>query len=177
MTRQISLALFASEKGPGDAERAGIMSQAGSFLAKKGVRIICVVGKDGVSVPLVKSARAAGGDVLFLAPKKFKAPSALADVTIEHCATPEAARERLHALADAYVGLPGSLASATNLFEAWSSGPKPVALLNRNRAFEVIRGFAVDVMADGKKNWERDLHISDNMDDLWNRLSRMISAK
>jgi predicted Rossmann-fold nucleotide-binding protein len=177
MTRQISLALFASEKGHGDAERAGIMSQAGSFLAKKGVRIICAVGKEGVSVPLVKGARAAGGDALFLAGEDFKAPSALADVTVEHFATPELIRERLHALADAYVGLPGSLASITSLFETWSTGQKPVALLNRNRAFEVIRGFAVDVMADSKKNWELDLQIADNMDDLWNRLSRMIQAK
>jgi hypothetical protein len=37
-----ALAVFASDKGPGDAERSSIMSQAGTLLARHGARIICL---------------------------------------------------------------------------------------------------------------------------------------
>ncbi|MDB5537996.1 MAG: hypothetical protein JWQ65_2871, partial [Devosia sp.] len=36
------LAVFASDKGPGDAERASIMTQAGMYFARHGASIICV---------------------------------------------------------------------------------------------------------------------------------------
>ena len=36
------LGVFASDHGPGDAERATIMSQAGSFLARKGAQLACL---------------------------------------------------------------------------------------------------------------------------------------
>lgn len=175
--RPLTLAVFASEKGPGDAARADTMSQVGSFLAKKGARILCAVGKEGVSVPLVKSARAAGGEVTLLALEDFIAPSALAAVQVERLADAGVMRARLHELADAYIGLPGSLSSATSMFATWSAigGQKPVALFNRNRSFEIVRGFGVDILAHSKKNWERDLLVSDNLEDLWNRLGRMLA--
>lgn len=177
--KSITLAVFASDKGPGDAGRASIMSEAGSFLAKKGVRILCPAGKGGISVPLVKSARAAGGEVLVFGNEEFKTPASLADISIERFQQTAQLYERLNSLSDAYLGLPGSLESVTGLFDTWlvGGGQKPVALLNRNRAYEIMRGFAVDILAQGKKNWERDLQVSDNMDDLWNRLSKMLAAK
>lgn len=177
MSASVTLAVFASEKGPGDAARASIMSEAGSFLAKKGVRILCPIGVDGINVPLVKSARSAGGEVLFFGDEDFVAPKGLSDIVAERFAAPAQLQERLHTLTDAYLGLPGSLSSVTSLFETWNSngGQKPVALLNRNRAYELMRGFAVDILAQGKPNWERSLQVSDNMDDLWNRLTKMLA--
>jgi hypothetical protein len=176
MDSQVTLAVFASEKGPGDGDRSDTMSQAGSFFAKKGARIICSVSRESMSLPLVKSAAASGGDVLLLALPDFKLPKALKDIAIEHLPTDEAIRARVHELADAYIGLPGSLASTMRMFETWSAqgGNKPVALLNRNKAFEVVRGFGVDILAQGKNNWERDLLVTDNIEDLWHRLPRML---
>jgi hypothetical protein len=32
----------------------------------------------------------------------------------------------------------------------------------------------VDILAQGKNNWERDLLVTDNIEDLWHRLPRML---
>ena len=61
------LGVFASDLGPGDAERASIMSQVGSFLARKGARLVCLVDKGEIPVPLITSARTAGGEVTLIA--------------------------------------------------------------------------------------------------------------
>ena len=42
-----TIAVFASDKGPGDAERASIMSQAGTYFARKGARVVCLVKHGG----------------------------------------------------------------------------------------------------------------------------------
>lgn len=174
-----NLALFASDKGPGNAERASIMQQAGSYLARKGARLICpVVGGGVLAMPLIKSARAAGGQVSVLAPTGFNAPAALADSEIERFGDTADLYRRLDSQADAFIGLPGSLASVTQLFQAWveTGSVKPVALLNRNKAFEPMRGLAVDVLVHSARNWEKKLLIADSIEDLWNRLPRLLHA-
>lgn len=171
-----NLALFASEKGPGDAERASIMSHTGTYLAKKGARLICPVLGGALGVPLVKSAIAAGGNVCVYATHAFNAPEALKNVEIERFATEAEMRQRLGTQVDAYIGLPGSLASATQLFQTWvdTGSEKPMALLNRNKAFEVIRGFGADVLSHSVRNWEKKLLIAESVEDLWAKLPRII---
>lgn len=173
-----SLVIFASDQGPGDAERSSIMSQAGSFLAREGARIICINHGSDLCIPLITSARSAGGEVIILAESEFVAPAGLSDVPIERLSTKPEIYQRTGELADAFVGLPGSLASATSLFDAWTAAGegKPVALLNKNRAYEFLRGFMVDVMSSKIKNLDRHLHVADNIEDLWNRLSRHLPS-
>jgi hypothetical protein len=77
-----ALAVFASDKGPGDAERSSIMSQAGTLLARHGARIICLADETLDNIPLITSARAAGGEVLIVADAAFQAPAALAEVPV-----------------------------------------------------------------------------------------------
>ena len=61
------IGIFASDHGPGDAERATIMSQAGSYLARRGARLACIVDTpDDIPVPLLTSARTAGGEVILI---------------------------------------------------------------------------------------------------------------
>lgn len=177
MTAQITLAVFASEKGPGNAARASVMSQAGTFLAKKGVRILCPAGAGGVNVPFVKSARAAGGEVLVVASEDFVTTAGLNDVPIKRFEGPVQVQTYLQQVADAYLGLPGSLNSVTSFFSTWESDPDqtPIALLNHDQAYEIVRGFAVDILVHSKQNWERRMQISDNMDDLWHRLTKMLA--
>src|SRR5690349_20250250 len=122
--------VFASDQGPGDAERASIMSQVGSFLARKGARLVCL-GDDNVPVPLVTSARTAGGEVTLVATADYDEPNALEGVTVEHVPTREARLARLAALSHLYLALPGSLASASSLYLTWvrgggGPGKKPV---------------------------------------------------
>lgn len=171
-----TLAVFASAQGPGDPERAGIMSQAGTLLARRGARIVCLAEQGILAVPLITSARAAGGEVLIIADEELRVPAALAEVPIVRLGEREARLARIAQLATVFVGLPGSLASASSLYSSWvraggGAGGKPVVLLNRNRAFEVMRGMAADVLSHSLRRHDRYVVFTDSIDDLWNKVS------
>jgi predicted Rossmann-fold nucleotide-binding protein len=175
-TLRPTLAVFASDQGPGDPERASIMSQAGAVFARRGARIVCLAEGNGVPIPLITSARSSGGEVVVIGDGVVALPPALANMPIEHITEPEARIARVAALADGFVGLPGSLASAANLYRVWvaaGAGPshKPVILLNRNRAFEVVRGMSADVLSHSVKQFDRMAVFSDTIDDLWNKVA------
>ncbi|MEO5805995.1 hypothetical protein [Devosia sp.] len=174
------LAIFASDRGPGDAERSSIMSQAGTYLAKRGAKLVCLAEDGVIPVPLVTAARAAGGEVQIIADDNVVLPKALASVPIEVISDRDARFARIALLADAYVGLPGSLASSTGLFGAWTAAKAagrhcPVVLLNKNRAFEVLRGYAADVLSPGLRGYDRVVQFTDNIEDLWSRIGRLIN--
>ena len=175
--KKFSLAIFSSDQGPGDAERASIMSQAGAFFARQNARIVCLSSNGNLCVPLITSARSVGGEVTIIADSDFEAPSALSGIPMERFPTRAEKLQRVDELADAFVGLPGSLASVTSLFDTWTTtdGSKPVALLNKNRAFEVMRGFVGDIVSSKVTDIESHLQFADNMEDLWSRLSRMLN--
>lgn len=173
------LGVFASEAGPGDAERATIMSQAGSFLARKGARIVCLAEEDAVPVPLITSARTAGGEVTLIADAEYAEPSALAGVNVEHLASAADRLARLAALSHLYLALPGSLASATSLYRTWVKGGggvgrKPVVFLDRNGAFKVLRGYASDVLSNSVKGHDRYVQFADSVEDIWNKVTWLI---
>ena len=175
-----TLAVFASDKGPGDAERASIMSQAGTYFARRGARIVCLAEGKSVAIPLVTSARAAGGEIIVIGDDQFTLPRALSAVPLEQIADPEARLARVAALSDAFVGLPGSLASISSLYLSWlkaggGEGGKPVLLYNRNNAFEVLRGYVADVVSHSVRQHDRRVQFSDSIEDLWNRVSRLIA--
>jgi hypothetical protein len=171
--RKPTLAVFASEKGAGDPERASIMSLAGSLIARRGARIVTLADGSTLAVPLITSARAAGGEVLIIADGQIQLPPALAGVAVERHDDADARLDRVAQLADLLVGLPGSLASASDLYKSWvrTGSAKPVVLLNRNRAFEVMRGFAADVLSHSVKRHDRMLVFTDNVEDLWNKVA------
>jgi len=174
------LAVFASDKGPGDPERSSIMSQAGTYLAKRGARIVCLAENGVVPVPLITAARAAGGEVLIIADATVMLPPALAGVPMEVVADRAERMARIGQLADAYVALPGSLASVSGLFGAWSAGKAlgkqaPVVMLNRHRAYEAVRGYAADVLSHSLAGHERAVQFSDSIEDMWSRVSRLVN--
>jgi hypothetical protein len=174
------IAIFASDKGPGDPERASIMSQTGTYFAKRGASIICLAENGIIPVPLITAARAAGGRVQIIADTSIVLPPALSGVTMEVMATREERLERLAQLAQAYVALPGSLASASALFGTWAAAKlqgrtPPVVMLNRHKAYEVMRGYAADVLSPGLMGYERAVQFADTIEDLWARLSRLVS--
>ena len=174
------IAIFASDKGPGDPERASIMSQTGTYFAKRGASIICLAENGIIPVPLITAARAAGGRVQIIADTSIVLPPALSGVTMEVMGTREERLERLAQLAQAYVALPGSLASASALFGTWAAAKlqgrsPPVVMLNRHKSYEVMRGYAADVLSPGLKGYERAVQFADTIEDLWARLSRLVS--
>ncbi|MDB5561502.1 MAG: DNA-processing protein [Hyphomicrobiales bacterium] len=180
MITKPTLAVFASDKGPGTAERASIMSQAGTFFAKKGARILCLAEQGIIPVPLITSARAAGGEVIIVADEEFALPPALSGIPLVRIADAEERLLKVAELANIFVGLPGSLASASNLYRAWvraggGASGKPVVLYNRNQAFEVLRGYAADVLSHSVSHHERIVQFADSIDDVWNRVNRLLS--
>ena len=173
-----TLAMFASDKGPGDAERASIMSQVGTYFARKGARMSCLAEGNTTAIPLVTSARAAGGEIIVIGDESFNLPRALSSVPLEKIADPEARFARVAALADAFVGLPGSLASISSLYLSWlkaggGAGGKPVVFYNRNNAFEVLRGYASDILSHSIPHHERLIQFADSVEDLWTRANRL----
>ncbi len=174
------LAVFASDRGPGDPERASIMSQAGTLFARRGASIVALSENGVIPVPLITAARTAGGQVQIVGDPSIVLPAALREVTLETLESREERLLRTAQLAHAFVALPGSLASATALFGAWAAAREqgrhlPVVMLNRHRAFEVMRGYAADVLSPGLPGFEKSIQFADTVDDLWNRVSRLIS--
>ncbi|MEO8758100.1 MAG: hypothetical protein ABI398_10175 [Devosia sp.] len=173
------LGVFASDHGPGDAERASIMSQVGSFLARKGAKLVCIADDGVVPVPLITSARTAGGAVTLIAAEDYIEPSAFEGVTVEHLPDHEARLARLAQLSEIYVALPGSLATARSLYLTWvrgggGAGRKPVVFFDHRDAFKVVRGYTADIISNSIKNHDRYLQFATSTDDLWNKISWLI---
>lgn len=174
------LAVFASDKGPGDPERASLMSQAGTYFAKRGASIVCLAEDGMIPVPLITAVRASGGTVRLIADTTIVLPPALAGVPMEVLSDKAERLARLVAGTDALVALPGSLASVSSLFGAWAVGKAqgrilPVVMLNRHRAYEVMRGYAADVLSPGLRGYERAVQFADTIEDLWSRVSRLVT--
>lgn len=174
-----SLGVFASDHGPGDAERASIMTQVGSYLARRGARLVCLAEGNDVAVPLITSARTAGGDVTVIADDAFVEPLALSGVNIERIAEGESRLARVAGLSTLYVALPGSLASATRLYLTWVRGGggaarKPVVFFDRNGAFRVVRGYAGDIIANSIPNHDRYVQFADSVEDMWNKIAWLV---
>lgn len=170
-TNGLNVAIFASDKGPGDPERATLMSEVGRVFARKGARILCLAEQGVIPVPLITAARTAGGMVEVVADSSIVLPLALSEVPIT--VLPDTAERHAYLAAEsvALVALPGSLASVTSLFGAWANGMgKPVVMLNRHRAFEVIRGFAADVLAASVPNHDHNIQFADTVEDLWGKV-------
>jgi predicted Rossmann-fold nucleotide-binding protein len=174
------LAIFASDKGPGDAERASIMGQTGTYFSKRGASLVCLAENGVIPIPLITAARAAGGSVQIVADTSIVLPPALSGVTMEVLATQPERLARVANLAEAFVALPGSLASASALFGAWAAAKTqgrtlPVVMLNRHKAYEVMRGYAADVLSPGLPGYDRAVQFADTIEDLWSRVSRLVT--
>jgi len=179
MSKRPTLAIFASDKGHGDASRTSIMSQAGSFLAKKGVRLIYVTRAEEFSLPLVKSARAAGGEVTVVSNAPLNLPASASSVEVQTFADASIRRQYVIAEVDGFLALPGSLASVADLYETWmaADGNRPTALLNHNRAYELMRGIGVDIFAHTVPSWEQNLIIAETIEDLWAKFARVLGVR
>lgn len=176
---QLTVAIFASDKGPGDAERASVMSSAGAYFARRGARIITLTEGGSLPLPAITSARAAGGQVEIFTDDEFEAPKALASIPLTRIADRQQRLKRLSDVAACYVVLPGSLASISNLFQATlgQNIEKPVVLLNHRHAFEVLRGFSADILTFGRPGTDRNFQFADNVEDLWNKVAKVTGQR
>lgn len=179
MAGSLTVAVFASDLGRGDAERSSIMTQTGAFFARKGARLLCLANDGQVCGAVLASAKSNSGKILILAGSGYTVPSAFAGAEIERIDDPDQRATRAAQLADVFVALPGNLASVSSLFDTWArtasgANVRPVAFLNRNRAFESLRGFATDIVSARVRNLDRKLIFADGLDDLWGRIVKAV---
>lgn len=176
---KLTVAIFASDKGPGDAERASVMSATGAYFARRGARIITLTEGDTLPLPALTSARAAGGQVEIFTDEAFTSPKALESIPVVRI---EDRQERLRKLAEhaaCYIVLPGSLASISNLFMGTLrlEISKPVVVLDHHNAFHVLRGFTSDVLTFGRPGAGRNLQFADSVEELWNKVVKVTGVK
>ncbi len=173
---RVSLVIFASDRGPGDAERTAIMSQAGNLLARNGARIVCLA-EDGVfPLALLTTAHLAGADIELVCDRETELPPVLGDIEKTIIENGKARYETLAEKADCLVGLPGSLASVSSLFLtiAELETVRPMVFLNRNRAYEIIRGFSSDVFFHSFQKAHRNVQFVETVEEIWPRVQRLI---
>lgn len=171
----LTVAIFASDKGPGDAERASVMSSAGAYFARRGARLVALSEAGTLPLPAITSARAAGGEVEIFTDDHFAAPKALASVPLVRIADRDQRLRKLSERAACYVVLPGSLATITSLFKSTLGLEisKPVVFLNHHHSFDVLRGFTTDVLTFGRPGTDRNFQFADNVEDLWNKVAKV----
>ena len=175
-----TLGIFASDRGPGDPERMSLMTQAGTLFARRGARLLCLSEKGATPLPLLTAARTAGGTVSLLADEIPSLPPTMSDISVEVVSDRSARHAQLADASQVLVALPGSLASVTALFGAWASTrtkPKPVVMLNRHNAFEVVRGFAGDVLSHAVAGYDRNVQFADSVEDLWNKITWVLEQR
>lgn len=176
-----TLTVFASDIGPGDAERASMMTLAGTYFARRGARMLCVGEAGQVPVPLISATYTVGGSVSIIADAGLRMPPALQDVPVEIIPEREARLKAIAERTDYFVALPGSLASATSLFHCWTAArqaglKRPVVLLNRNRAFEVLRGYSADVLSYSLPDFDRVMLFADSVEDVWIHIAHLMEG-
>ena len=174
-----SLAVFADATLSGDADYTRVLSNAGTLFARNGARLICLAEGGAYCRPLVVAARAAGGAVTLLSDGSHDSARLVDGCTVEAIEDEEVRYQHLADLADAFVGFPAGLMQVRALFNAWvmagaGASGKPVALLNRNRAYEVLRGYFVDVVTHSLADSDRLTVFADTPEDLWNELQQVL---
>jgi predicted Rossmann-fold nucleotide-binding protein len=167
------LGIFASDRGPGDPERASLMTQAGTLFARRGARLICLWEGNSGPLPLMAAALAAGGEVSILADSDVRLPPGLSGVPVRVIADRSERHAALASSAALLVALPGSVATAASLFSTWSRPGMalPVVMLNRHRAYEAVRGFASDVLVHAVSGYDRKMQFAENVDELWSKIT------
>ncbi|HHB81998.1 MAG TPA: hypothetical protein ENK61_00845 [Devosia sp.] len=177
MAANPTLVIFASDKGPGDATRTAIMSQTGSLLARHGAKLVCLVENDDVPVALLKSACAKGATIELIVDKEYALPDVLQSITIQIIPDRAERLATLVRLADCFVILPGSLATATSHFLTVKElGARvPMVFLNQNNAFEIVRGFSADVFAHTFQQAHKNMQFAENVDEIWDHVSKLLA--
>lgn len=174
MAKSPTIAVF-SGIGGAHASRAQVFAQAGTFLAKKGVRLVAVEGVGGLPLTTLSAARSASAEIEIIVSDTFQVPKALSEAGVTRSAKLEDRMRIMRERADVIAVLPGALALANDLYRATLTEPNvpPVILLNHDNAFEVLRGFVVDVFTHDHPDPDRVMQVADNLDDLWNRIQRL----
>lgn len=174
-----SVAIFAGRIPGQEKGWNKIIASAGALCARNGWRIIMLADGANVCAPLLAAACEAGSRVMVVGTELVDAQS-LPDGVELVVVDEEAERlQRVSDLVDGFLVLPTTLTSIREMYKVWvlaggGSSGRPVAMLNRNRAFEVFRGYTQDVLTPSIANSERLLMFADTLDELVPRLQKVL---
>lgn len=176
MAKIDSVAVFAD---CGVTPHQAIYRQAGASVAKHGARLICVARRGEWPRAIVDSAFAAGGEVTVMCGPDIAVPNMPNGVAVQRFADDATAAKSAVEASRAIIGLPAGIDTVGMLYSAWTAagGPvaqRPLGLLNRNRAYEIVKGFVADVASTGRGNVDAFIQFSDSFEDLWSRLTRLV---
>lgn len=154
----------------------------GEFIARRKVRFVTVARGREWPRALVDTVLAHGGSATVVRVASDNGIVVPHGVGIETAPDERAVGLRAAELGDAIIGLPCGLDATAALYAAWSDAGgakngKPLGLLNRKQAFEVVRGFLTDVAAVGLGGVDNLVQVSENFEDLWSRLTRMATER
>ena len=118
----------------------------GQLLAERGICLIYGGGSSGLMGALADAALAAGGEVIGVSCADSNASTHTGLSRLEVLENHAARKVRIAELADAYVALPGSLGTLSELFEMWSWAQlgyhrKPLGLLEVNSFYSKLTSF------------------------------------
>lgn len=177
-----TVAVFANRLSDADKGWEKLVAEAGRLCGRNDWQVLVLAQGGDICRPLLSAARDSGAEVVVLADESLE-PSSLPKGVLLEVVPDEAARlAHVSDLADGYLVMPTSLAAIRDLHRCWAlsgggSGGRPVAMLNRNRAFEVFRGYAQDILNQSISNSERVLMFADALDELVPRLQRALDAQ
>ncbi|SDG38371.1 hypothetical protein [Pelagibacterium luteolum] len=176
MSKIQSVALFAD---CGVTPHQAIYRQAGASVAKHGARLICVARKGEWPRAIIDSAFAQGGAITVMCGPESAGLNVPQGVVLERYEDEASAARAAVEAARAVIGLPAGIDTVGMLYGAWreaggAQSQRPLGLLNRDRAYEVVRGFVGDIAAAGRGNVDAVIQFSDSFEDLWTRLTRLV---
>ncbi|RDE10510.1 hypothetical protein [Pelagibacterium lacus] len=152
---------------------------AGAVAARHGMHVICTARNGQWPQALVDSALAEDGVVTVVSGPSTRDLRVPGGVSVQRCDSEIQAGIKAVQMAQAVIGMPGCIETTAALYAAWTgaggaASQRPVGLFNRDRAFEVVRGFAADIAGVGRGNIDTLVQFSDNFEDLLNRLTRLV---
>jgi uncharacterized protein (TIGR00730 family) len=128
----------------------------GHTLAENGIRIIFGGGRDGMMGAVANGALEAGGTVIGVLIESLNTPAlAHPDLTeLKVAVTMHERKAHMHALADAFIVLPGGLGTLDELFETltWEQlgiHEKPIGLLNVRGYFDPLQTMLMHIEREG----------------------------
>ena len=151
-----AIGVFCGSSPGADAEYTRVAWQFGQLLAERGITLVYGGAQIGLMGSIADAALSAGGNVIGVIPKL------LMDKELGHHGLSELhvvdsmaeRKDKIMALADAFVALPGSIGTLDELFEVWTCNQlgllnKPCGLLNVNGYFDSLLAFLDHIVAQG----------------------------
>lgn len=174
-----TVAIFAGRIPGQDKGWNKVIANAGALCARNGWRIIVLADGANVCRPLLEAARQAGAAVMVVGTDLVDAQSLPEGAVLETVEDEEERLQRVSDLVDGFLVLPTTLTSIREMYKVWvlaggGSSGRPVAMLNRHRAFEVFRGYTQDVLNSSIANLDRLLMFADTLDELVPRLQKVL---